>query len=199
MQTRNESLCLLAVCPLLGASQSLAAAIGLGLLVMAAVALTGLLRLAVNPLTAPSLRTATAVLLWAGIISAADLTLQTWWPALHRDFGVFLLLLLPAGLLAVALDDGPLAVRHNLSQGTVFLGAAVLLGTARELTGQGSLFATSQLLLEPFTSTRAVGLALFEENRAFLIAIMPPGAFIAAGLLLASRNALWPRVTRHDE
>ncbi len=201
MQVRNDFLVLIALCPLLGATQSLAAAIGLGLVVLVAVVLTGLLRLATTPLTPPSLQTATEVLLWASVVTAADLALQSWWPQLHRDVGLFLPLLLTAPLVAAAsCDAGPQPTPLTLTQGAVFLGAAVLLGPARELTGQGSLFATSQLLLEPFMIARVAGLSLFEENRAFLIAIMPPGAFIAAGLLLAARNALWPLATgRPDE
>lgn len=196
MQTRNDSLILLALCPLLGATQSLAAGAGLGLVVLVAVMLSGLLRLATNPLTTPALQTATAVLLWTSVITAVDLTLQSWWPQLHRDMGVFLPLLVTAPLVAAASRDASHQLPSpTLTHGAVFLGAAVLLGAARELTGQGSLFATSQWLLEPLTTARVPGLSLFEENRAFLIAIMPPGAFIAAGLLLAARNALWPPAT----
>lgn len=192
MQTRNDSLFLLALCPLLGASQSIAAAIGLGFVMLVVVAVTELLRLASMPLTAPALQPATAILLWAATVTAGDLALQTWWPALHRDFGLFLPLLLPTGLLFFAFARGPHPAWHHVGLGAIFLGAAVLLGAARELTGQGSFFATSPLLLEPFPIPSLAGLSLFEENRAFLIAIMPPGAFIAAGLLLAARNALWP-------
>lgn len=191
MQTNRDVLVLFALCPLLGATQSLGAAIGLGLVVVVVVALAAALRLATRSVVSRSLQTAAAALLWAGALTAVDLSLQSWWPRLYLELGIFLPLLLATTLYAAAPHDaGHPPVSAPLVQGATFLGAAVLLGAARELTGQGSLFATGEVLLEPLSLARVAGLSLFEENRAFLIAIMPPGALIAAGLLLATRNAI---------
>ena len=62
----------------------------------------------------------------------------------------------------------------------------VVLGAIRELLGRGSLGGDLHTLLGTGTP---VGLEVFGREHGFLLATLPPGAFIVLGLLLALRQA----------
>ena len=62
----------------------------------------------------------------------------------------------------------------------------VLLGALRELLGSGTLFANMHLLFGPMASDWTFSLP--SNYPGFLLAILPPGAFIVMGLLIALKN-----------
>ena len=72
--------------------------------------------------------------------------------------------------------------------GLGFLWVLVLLGSFRELLGQGTLFSDAHLLLN--LSEQISGLRLFSEDKGILLALLPPGAFIGLGLMIAAKNCL---------
>jgi electron transport complex protein RnfE len=72
--------------------------------------------------------------------------------------------------------------------GTGFTLVLVVLGAMRELIGQGTLLSGSHMLLGVDISVR-----LFDDG--FLLALLPPGAFIGLGLLVALKNAIDGRMT----
>jgi Na+-translocating ferredoxin:NAD+ oxidoreductase subunit E len=71
---------------------------------------------------------------------------------------------------------------------TGFALALVMLGLVREALGQGTLFAGMQLLFGPGAASWEI--ALPAATPSLLIAALPPGAFIIAGLLLGAGNAI---------
>ncbi|MOA19317.1 Electron transport complex protein RnfE [compost metagenome] len=62
------------------------------------------------------------------------------------------------------------------------------LGAVRELLGTGVLFANMQLLFGPIAADWQ--LTVFSDYQGFLLAILPPGAFLVLGLLIAGKNIL---------
>lgn len=66
--------------------------------------------------------------------------------------------------------------------------ALLVMGAAREMVGRGSLFANMDLLFGPSAATWQ--LTLPGDPGGLLIALLPPGAFILAGLLLGTGRAL---------
>jgi len=68
--------------------------------------------------------------------------------------------------------------------------ALIVMGAVRELIGRGTLFAGMELL---FPGTHGWQLSVSSNNQGLLLASLPPGAFIIAGLLLGSANALFRR------
>jgi electron transport complex protein RnfE len=64
----------------------------------------------------------------------------------------------------------------------------VLIGAARELLGTGALFANMHLLFGPIANDWQ--LTLVADYKGFLLAILPPGAFIVLGLLIAGKNRI---------
>jgi len=64
----------------------------------------------------------------------------------------------------------------------------LVLGGLRELFGTGVLFANMQLLFGPIAADWQI--TVFSDYKGFLLAILPPGAFIVLGLLIALKNRI---------
>jgi electron transport complex protein RnfE len=75
----------------------------------------------------------------------------------------------------------------------------VLLGAVRELLGTGALFADMQLLFGP--DAQQWRWEIFSAEYPFLVAILPPGAFLVTGFLIALKNQIdlsWQRRAHAD-
>jgi electron transport complex protein RnfE len=68
----------------------------------------------------------------------------------------------------------------------------ILLGGLRELAGTGALFADMQLLFGPGAADWKI--VIVDNYQAFLLAILPPGAFIFTGLIIAVKNIIDARI-----
>jgi electron transport complex protein RnfE len=90
-----------------------------------------------------------------------------------------------------------LALLDGLAMGAGFLLVLATLGGARELLGRGSLGADLHLLLG--MPPGSLGWHAFDERHGFLLAVLPPGAFMLLGLWLAARQALRNRAARQDD
>ena len=72
--------------------------------------------------------------------------------------------------------------------GLGFTAVLVVLGATREVLGQGTLFDGADLLLGDWA--KSLTIHLWQVDNAFLLALLPPGAFIAMGLLIALKNVI---------
>jgi electron transport complex protein RnfE len=68
----------------------------------------------------------------------------------------------------------------------------VVLGAIRELLGTGAVFANMDLLLGSMAADWTLVVA--EDYTGLLLAILPPGAFIITGLLIAAKNVIDTRM-----
>ena len=73
----------------------------------------------------------------------------------------------------------------------------ILLGGMRELAGTGALFANMDLLFGPGAAQWKV--VVFDNYQDFLLAILPPGAFIFTGLIIALKNLIDARIKKHQD
>jgi electron transport complex protein RnfE len=64
----------------------------------------------------------------------------------------------------------------------------------REILAQGTLFADADIMLGEWAST----LVLIEDYNGFLLAALPPGAFIGLGFILAIKNIIDDRLSRRS-
>jgi electron transport complex protein RnfE len=124
------------------------------------------------------------------VVTSIELAMHAWLPELHGVLGLFLPLIVTncaimARAEAFASRTDPLrAAVDGLAVGCGFLGVLLLLGSIREVLGQGSLFAGAGALLG------LPGIELHLDGYpGLLLAVLPPGAFILLGLLLALRQA----------
>jgi electron transport complex protein RnfE len=184
---------LLGLCPLLAVSTSLGSGLGLGLATLVVlVASNGIISLVGRALPR-EIRIAVFVLLIAALVTSIELVLAAWLPGLHASLGIFLPLIVTNCLVLARAESfaSRQPVTHSLLDGFAmgggFLIVLVALGGVRELLGHGSLGGDLHALFgsaAPFT-----GLRVFGSEHGFLLALLPPGAFILLGLGLAWRQA----------
>jgi electron transport complex protein RnfE len=182
---------LLGLCPLLAVSTSLGSGLGLGLATLAVLAASNVAAALVGRFLPPEIRIAVFVLLIASLVTAMELALAAWIPGLHAALGIFLPLIVTNCLLLARAEafasrqPAHLALLDGVAMGAGFLLVLATLGAVRELLGHGSLGHDVHTLLG---LPGPVGLRLFDERHGFLLAILPPGAFVLLGLLLALRQ-----------
>jgi len=121
-------------------------------------------------------RITTFIIVIATFVTVADFSLQALAPAVHKELGAFIALIVVNCVIlgrqeAFASRNTPLkAVADALGMSLGFSFALLLLGSIREVLGSGALF----------------GVSLFGPTfEPWVIMILPPGGFLTLGLLLA--------------
>ena len=185
---------LLGLCPLLAVSTSVGSALGLGLATMLVLVASNAIAALAGPHLPREVRLAVFVVTIAAAVTAVELSLAAWWPGLHASLGIFLPLIVTNCLVLARAESfasrTPLAgaLLDGLAMGLGFLLVLLALGASRELLGHGSLGADLQLLFgERFAG---LGWQVAPPGHGLLIALLPPGAFVLLGLMLALGNAL---------
>jgi electron transport complex protein RnfE len=186
---RNAGLVqLLGLCPLLAVSNSVVNGLGLGLATLFVLVCTNLVVSLLRGLLISSLRIPVFVLIIATLVTVVELVLQAWFPAMDRRLGIFVPLIVTnctilARAEAFASRHPPgAAVLDGLATGAGFAAVLITLGALRELVGRGTLFAGMDMLLG--SAAAAVQITLPLEG--LLLAVLPPGAFIGLGLMVAA-------------
>ncbi|MGH8185489.1 MAG: Rnf-Nqr domain containing protein [Steroidobacteraceae bacterium] len=195
IRSPSGSVQLLALCPLLAVSDTVVNALGLGVAVMIIVPLVTALVAAVRNRLDDELSIATGLLVLAGSIACMELLLRAWFPDLRASLGVFVPLVLANAVIVGHLQMTRASRREALvmsfrTSGQIAV-TLVLLGILRELVGRGSLLHDAGLMFGGWAS--ALEANVFRVDMGFLLAMLPPGAFISLGLLIAARNWLAQR------
>jgi electron transport complex protein RnfE len=181
------------MCPLLAVSDTLVNSIGAGAFVLIAAPAAALLFLAVRRLLSAETQLPAAFLLFASVTSCLDVLMRAFLYDLHGALGVFAPLAAANCALvgACAAVDEPVRKRlADVVEASVAIAAILLvLGVARELVGRGSLLHDAGLMFGVWA--RPFETKVFSVDMGFLLGMLPPGAFIALGLLLAFYN--WRR------
>jgi electron transport complex protein RnfE len=193
LQDQNPGLVqLLGLCPLLAVSTSLGSGLGLGLATLGVLVASNCAAALVGRHLPSEVRIAVFVLLIASLVTAVELSLAAWMPGLHAALGIFLPLIVTNCLLLARAEAFAsrqrvrYAALDGLAMGAGFLAVLVVLGGIREVLGRGSLGGDLHTLLGTATP---LGVEVFARHHGFLLATLPPGAFIVLGLLLALRQA----------
>ncbi len=188
---------LLGLCPTLAVTTTVVNGVSLGLataLVMAASngAVSPVRRFVPNEIRLPVF-----ILVIAALVTVIDLLIHAFAAPLHKVLGIFVPLIVVNCIVlgrvdAFAAKNPPApAIWDGFIMGiglTLVLG---LLGGMRELLGKGTLFSGLDLALgENFKS---VVLTLIPDYQGFLLAALPPGAFLGLGFLIAAHNWLEQR------
>ena len=188
---------LLGLCPLLAVSGTVINAIGLGLATTLTLVFSNLTVSLARGVLRPEIRIPAYVLIIASVVTVIQLSMQAWFHDLYRVLGIFIPLIVTNCAIigraeAFASRNRPLpAVVDGLATGLGFCIALVALGALREIVGRGTLFSQARLMFGEMGD--ALQLTLIPDHPGFLVAILPPGAFIGLGLLIAGRNWLASR------
>jgi electron transport complex protein RnfE len=185
---------LLGLCPLLAVSNTVINALGLGLATTLVLLASNITVSAIRHLVRPEVRIPVFVLIIASFVTAVELTMNAFWHGLYNVLGIFIPLIVTN--CAIIGRAEAFASKHNIPQaaldglamGVGFTLALVLLGGLRELLGQGTLFSQAHLMFGEMA--QGMTLRVIDDYRGFLLAILPPGAFIGLGLLIALKNVI---------
>lgn len=189
---------LLGLCPLLAVTNTVINALGLGLATTLTLVATNIIVSMIRNVVRPEIRIPVFVLIIASVVTAIELAMNAWFHELYKILGIFIpLIVTNCSIIARA---EAYASRNNVSHsfidglfmGLGFTAVLLLLGAMREGLGFGTLLSQAHLMFGE--AARGMKIVLIDDYKGFLLAILPPGAFIGLGLLIALKNIIDKRV-----
>lgn len=189
----NQALvALLGLCPLLAVSNNAINGLGLGLATLLVLVLSNVFVSAIRNHVSDEIRIPVFIAIIATMVTIIDLLMNAYFHTLHGILGIFIpLIVTNCAILGRAeayaskntLDK---AVVDGFFMGLGFLFVLVLLGALREMIGSGTLFDQAHLMFGE--AARNWTIHFGDDYQGVLLAILPPGAFIGLGLLIAFKN-----------
>ncbi|TLM76603.1 electron transport complex subunit E [Microbulbifer harenosus] len=186
---------LLGLCPLLAVTGSVVNAIGLGLATTAVLACSNLAVSLVRHQMPETVRLPASVMIIATFVTCAELLMKAFTYELYLVLGIFIPLIVTncaiLGRADAFASKNPIlpSLLDGLMMGVGFSAVLIVIGAVREIIGRGTLFSDMDLLLGPMAANWTLPV-LGQDYSGFLVAVLPPGAFLVAGLLIAAKNAI---------
>jgi electron transport complex protein RnfE len=171
---------MLGMCPTLATTTSAMNGLSMGLATMAVLICTNFVISCLKSLTPDKVRIPVFIVVIAAFVTVLQLVIKAYLPDVDKSLGLFIPLIVVNCIIlgraeAFAAKQSPVAsLFDGIGIGLGFTLALTLLGIVRELLGAGSIF----------------GLTLLPETYNILLFILPPGAFISLGYLIAVVNKM---------
>jgi electron transport complex protein RnfE len=172
---------LLGMCPTLAVTTSAINGVGMGLATTAVLTCSNIAISMIRKFIPDKIRIPAFIVVIASFVTIVGMLMEGYVPALFKALGLFIPLIVVNCIIlaraeAFAFKNGVLdSALDGIGMGIGFTVALMILGSVRELLGAGSIFGLS---------------VLGAAYKPAIIMILPPGAFLALGLLLALKNAL---------
>ncbi len=180
----------LGMCATLAVSTSVINGIGMGLSTMAVLVASNIIISLIRNLIPNKVRIAAYIIVIAGCVTAVEMALKAFVPEVSKSLGIFIPLIVVNCIIlgraeAFASKNGVVkSALDGIGMGLGFTFALCILGTIREILGNGTF----------------LGISLFGEGfQPATILILPPGAFIVLGIVLAIINIISTKKERSDE
>ena len=185
---------LLGLCPLLAVSNTVINGLGLGLATILTLVASNVMVSMIRHWVRPEIRIPVFVLIIASIVTIIELSMNAWFHELYNILGIFIPLIVTNCVIIARAES--FASKNTVLRSFVdglfmvigFTAVLVILGAMREIIGFGTLFQQAHLMFGE--AARELTITLFDDYRGFLLAILPPGAFISLGLLIAAKNII---------
>lgn len=193
--TNNVALVqLLGLCPLLAVTSTFINGLGLGLATMLTLVASNMSVSAIRHWIKPEIRIPVFVLIIASVVTTIELCMNAWLHELYLVLGIFIPLIVTNCAIIARAES--FASKNNITNsaldgftmGLGFTFVLITLGGLRELIGSGTLFANANLMFGE--SAKDMVIVFSEDYPGFLLAVLPPGAFIGLGLLIAIKNII---------
>lgn len=172
---------LLGMCPTLATTTSAINGLSMGLATMAVLICTNTVISCIKNITPDQVRIPVFIVVIAAFVTILQMFMSAYAPdSINKSLGIFIPLIVVNCIIlgraeSFACKHTPLeSLFDGVGIGLGFTIALTLLGTVRELLGAGSVF----------------GLTLLPETTNVLLFVLPPGAFITLGYLVAIFNRL---------
>ncbi len=181
---------ILGLCPILAISTNIVNAVSLGLATIVVMAMSNLVIAALRNFIPYEIRIPVFILIIAALVTVVDLAFNAYLHELYLVLGIFIPLIVTncivlARVEAFAAKNEPGgSTVDGIAMGIGLTLVLAVLGAMREVVGSGTLLSGIEMIIPG-----AQPIVLFgDDYPGFLIAILPPGAFIALGCLIAGRN-----------
>ncbi len=177
---------MLGMCPTLGTTSSATTAMSMGLATMVVLICSNVAISALKNLIPDKVRIPAYIVIIASFVTILQMLMQAYLPALNESLGIFIPLIVVNCILlgraeAFASRNGVFdSMLDGVGIGLGFTLALTLLGSTREILGNGSVFAYN----------------IYPADYSQLIFVLAPGAFIALGFLIALFNSLRTKATK---
>jgi electron transport complex protein RnfE len=171
---------MLGMCPTLATTTSAINGLSMGLATMAVLICTNFVISCLKSITPDKVRIPVFIVVIAAFVTILQMFIKAYLPDVDKSLGLFIPLIVVNCIIlgraeAFAAKQSPVAsLFDGIGIGLGFTIALTLLGMVRELLGAGSLF----------------GFVLLPETYNTLLFVLPPGAFITLGYLIAIVNKL---------
>ena len=176
----------LGMCPTLAVTTSAINGLGMGLATTAVLILSNFVISLLRKVIPSKIRIPAYIVVIASFVTVVGMLMKAYVPALDAALGLFIPLIVVNCIIlaraeSFASKNGPVAsIGDGIGMGLGFAMALTILGSVREILGNGSIF----------------GMSMFGANfQPALIMILPPGAFLALGMILAFINKMKSRKT----
>lgn len=185
---------ILGLCPLLAVSNTAVNALGLGLATLLVLTGSNLLVSLVRHWIPSAIRIPIFVLLIGSLVTCIELLMHAFTYSLYQALGIFIPLIVTNCVIIgraesfAARQQPALAVLDGIGHGLGFTAVLFVLGSIREIVGSGHWLQGADQLFGP--AGTALTLTLAEFQQPMLLAMLPPGAFLTLGGLIALKNAI---------
>lgn len=175
---------MIGLCPVLAVSNNAINALGMSVAVAFVLLSSNISVALIRKVTPGEIRIPIFIIIISTFVTITDYVMQAYSPELYKALGVFVPLIVVNCIIlgraeAFAYKNPlPNAIVDALGMSVGFTIALVSIGVVREVLGAGSVF----------------GFPLFDERIAATIMILPPGAFITIGVLMALVNRMEKKV-----
>ncbi|RRZ89414.1 electron transport complex subunit E [Erwinia sp. 198] len=182
---------LLGLCPLLAVTSTATNALGLGLATTLVLTCTNSAISASRRWVPSDIRIPIYVMIIAAVVSCVQMLINAYAYGLYQSLGIFIPLIVTNCIVvgraeAVASRSSvPLAALDGMAIGLGATSVMFVLGSLREIIGNGTIFNGADQLLGPWAKVLRVQVVHFDSP--MLLAMLPPGAFIGLGMLLAAK------------
>lgn len=183
---------LLGLCPLLAVTNTAINGLGLGIATLVVLVLSNVTISLIRNIVRNEIRLPVFVLVIASFVTAVELSMNAWFFELYKVLGIFIPLIVTncaiIGRAEAFASKNNLAksIVDGLAMGIGFAFVLVALGAMREFIGMGTLFSQAHLMFGD--AAKGLTFSMGEDFKGALLAILPPGAFIGLGLMLALKN-----------
>jgi electron transport complex protein RnfE len=183
---------LLGLCPTLAVTTTAVNGISLGLATALVMAASNGAVSPVRKLVPSEIRVPVFILVIAALVSIIDMSINAFAQPLHKVLGIFIPLIVVNCIVLARVESFAAkntfvpSVLDGFMMGIGGTLVLALLGGIREIVGKGTLFSGLDLVFGP--EAKQFVLTIVPDYHGFLLAVLPPGAFLGLGLLIALRN-----------